>query len=117
MVYNNCKGSGLYSYCFMYVKNLEIGRYNSLYGALLTERQREFIRLYYDCDVSLSEISEMSGISRQAVRDAILRGERELIRLEEVLGFREKIDEITELCGKDGGKLGHEILELLEGAQ
>jgi len=51
---------------------------NDYYGNLLTEHQRDMIRLYYDCDVSLNEIAEEYGISRQAVRYAIVRGEKTL---------------------------------------
>lgn len=80
-----------------YVKNLSIGALNVLYGAMLTERQREFIRMYYDCDLSLLEIGEIYGISRQAVRDAILRGEKELLRLENALGFEKKRGRIAEI--------------------
>ena len=40
------------------------------YGELLTERQKEFYQLYYDEDLSLAEIAENYGISRQGVRDA-----------------------------------------------
>ena len=45
------------------------------YGELLTERQKEFYELYYDEDLSLSEIAENYGISRQGVRDVIVRAE------------------------------------------
>ncbi|MDR1940342.1 MAG: DNA-binding protein [Clostridiales bacterium] len=81
-----------------YVKNLEIGGLNELYGALLTDKQREFIRLYYDCDLSLSEIGDINGVSRQAVRDAIVRGERELLRFESILGFDKKRRAVAEVC-------------------
>ena len=45
------------------------------YGDLLTERQREFYDLYYNEDLSLAEIAENYGISRQGVRDVIVRAE------------------------------------------
>ena len=45
-----------------------------IYGALLTDRQRDVLDLYYNDDLSLSEISENLGITRQGVRDAIRRG-------------------------------------------
>ena len=45
------------------------------YGELLTERQKEFFDLYYNEDLSLSEIAENNGISRQGVRDVIVRAE------------------------------------------
>ena len=43
------------------------------YGEILTQRQREFFDLYYNEDLSLAEIAENYGISRQGVRDAIVR--------------------------------------------
>ena len=45
------------------------------YGEVLTDRQKEFFDLYYNEDLSLSEIAENSGISRQGVRDVIVRAE------------------------------------------
>jgi len=45
------------------------------YGELLTERQKELFDLYYNEDLSLSEIAENCGISRQGVRDVIVRAE------------------------------------------
>ncbi|HWR18925.1 MAG TPA: DNA-binding protein [Clostridia bacterium] len=58
-----------------------------LYGALLTPRQRSFLEqhLYEDC--SLFEIAERESITRQAVRDALVRAEKELLETEEKLGF------------------------------
>jgi predicted DNA-binding protein YlxM (UPF0122 family) len=96
-----------------YEKDLTIGGLNELYGGLLTERQREFIRLYYDCDVSLREIGEMSGVSPQAVRDAIRRGERELFRLEEALKFNEKRIKISGILEHDEKEIKREIEEIL----
>ena len=63
---------------------------NDYYGNLLTEHQRDMIRLYYDCDVSLNEIAEEYGISRQAVRDAIVRGEKTLNELESKLSLAKR---------------------------
>ena len=45
------------------------------YGDLLTDRQKEFYDLYYNEDLSLAEIAENYGISRQGVRDVIVRAE------------------------------------------
>ena len=61
-----------------------------IYGALLTDRQRDVLDLYYNDDLSLSEISENLGITRQGVRDAIRRGSDELLLLEQRLSLREK---------------------------
>ena len=53
------------------------------YGDLLTERQKEFYDLYYNEDLSLSEIAENYGISRQGVRDVIVRAEAAMDEIEE----------------------------------
>lgn len=61
------------------------------YGELLTERQRNTTELYYCEDLSLSEISEPLGITRQAVRDLIKRTEQLLLEYERKLGFAERL--------------------------
>ena len=57
------------------------------YGELLTERQKEFFDLYYNEDLSLSEIAENSGISRQGVRDVIVRAEHVMQEVEDKTGL------------------------------
>ena len=57
------------------------------YGELLTERQKEFFDLYYNEDLSLAEIAENAGISRQGVRDVIVRAEAILTDLEDKTGL------------------------------
>ena len=57
------------------------------YGELLTERQREFFDLYYNEDLSLAEIAENSGISRQGVRDVIVRAEAAMQEVEDKTGL------------------------------
>ena len=52
------------------------------YGELLTERQREFFGLYYNENLTLSEIAENSGVSRQAVRDLVSKSEAALEDIE-----------------------------------
>lgn len=72
-------------------KDLSISGLNDVYGVLLTPHQREIIRNYYDYDLSLAEIAENSGISRQAVRDVIVKAVEQLKFYEDKLGFSEKI--------------------------
>lgn len=57
------------------------------YGELLTERQKEFFDLYYNEDLSLSEIAENNGISRQGVRDVIVRAEGIMQEIEDKTGL------------------------------
>ena len=71
-------------------KNLEISYLLDFYGEMLTQKQRDVMEQYYNDDLSLSEIAENFGITRQGVRDAIRRGSDELLLLEQRLALREK---------------------------
>jgi Uncharacterized protein conserved in bacteria len=74
------------------------------YGELLTEKQREYFDLHYNEDLSLSEIAESEGISRQGVWDIIRRAEESLRRYEERTGlvarFAKERETLSELDGK-----------------
>lgn len=50
---------------------VEIASLITEYGELLTEKQREMLRMYTECDMSLLEVAEEFGVTRQAVRDAV----------------------------------------------
>ena len=71
-------------------KKLEVSMLLQIYGKLLTEKQYNIIDYYYNEDLSLSEIAENEGITRQAVRDIIKKGERKLFEYEEKLLFMRK---------------------------
>ena len=64
------------------------------YGELLTEKQRECYGLHFNEDLSLSEIAEQSGISRQGVWDNIRRAEATLRELEEKTGLVRRVMEL-----------------------
>ena len=85
-------------------KNLEISVLLDFYGEMLTEKQREMIELYYNDDLSLAEIAESEGISRQGVWDIIRRAEESLRRYEERTGlvarFAKERETLSELDGK-----------------
>ncbi len=68
-------------------KNLELSFLLDFYGDVLTEKQRDVMEQYYNDDLSLAEIAENFGITRQGVRDSIKRGEGILLELEEKVGF------------------------------
>jgi len=76
------------------------------YGALLTEKQRLYFEERYLDDLSLAEIAENEGVSKQAVRDLLIRTEKTLTRLEEQLGFAGKLRETSRSLA--------ELAELLE---
>lgn len=66
------------------------------YGEFLTERQKQVMELYYGEDLSLGEISELSDITRQAVRDSIKRSEEILLDMESKLKFAERLSALRE---------------------
>lgn len=68
------------------------------YGALLTERQREIYEDTVYHDMSLAEIAENRGISRQGVADLLKRSTRTLAEYEETLGMVKRFRTIDALC-------------------
>lgn len=77
-------------------KDLQFIMLLDCYGEFLTDRQRKVSELYYGEDLSLSEISELSGITRQAVRDSIKRSEEILLDMEKKLRFVERLAALRE---------------------
>ena len=71
-----------------------------IYGQTLTGKQREVMELYYNEDLSLSEIAENQEISRQAALDSIRRAEKHLRQMEERLGMLSKYRACTEAAAK-----------------
>lgn len=68
-------------------KPLEMSLLFDFYGETLTEKQRELFDLYYNEDLSLAEIAEHAGITRQGVRDSVKRAEHALHEMEQKLGL------------------------------
>ncbi|MCI9224349.1 MAG: DNA-binding protein [Acutalibacter sp.] len=83
-------------------KDLRISVLLDFYGEMLTDTQRETLDEYYNQDMSLAEIGEERGISRQGVRDSIKRSKEQLVEMEEKLGlakrFREVQGALAEIC-------------------
>lgn len=72
-------------------KNIVLSILCQIYGKLLTERQLAIMEEYYNNDLSLSEIAENNNITRQAVRDNLLKAEKKLMEFEEKLGLMDKM--------------------------
>ena len=75
-------------------KNLELALLLDFYGEMLTEKQRDMVDYYYNEDLSLSEIAENEGITRQGVRDSIKRAESQMLEMEERLGLARRFRKI-----------------------
>ena len=80
----------------MVTKNLEISYLLDFYGDVLTEKQRDVMEQYYNDDLSLSEIADNLGITRQGVRDAIKRGEGTILELEDKVGVARRYRAVQE---------------------
>ncbi len=78
-------------------KNLQLSVLLDFYGDILTEKQKDVMELYYNEDLSLSEIAEHEHISRQGVRDSIKRGEETVLELEQKLKMAEKFNRMSGL--------------------
>ena len=77
-------------------KDYQIGYLLDFYGSLLSDRQRDIITLYYEEDLSLSEIADDVGITRQGVRDAVKKAEVILAEAEEKLGLAGRFKELSD---------------------
>lgn len=77
-------------------KDLSISVLLDFYGDMLTEKQRDVVELYYNEDLSLAEIAEHSGITRQGVRDSIKRAEAQLKEYEDRLGLARRFSAMGE---------------------
>lgn len=71
-------------------KSVKISMLLEIYKNMLTDRQVDISDLYYNQNLSLSEIADELGITRQAVRKSLVEAEKNLFLLEEKLNFLEK---------------------------
>ena len=71
-------------------KKIEVGLMLDFYGQLLNEKQEDIVEMYYNQDLSLSEIAEILGITRQGVHDYLKRSENTLYSMESKLKLLER---------------------------
>ncbi len=74
--------------------DLQFVRLLDLYTPLLTKTQQEIAHLYFNCDLSLAEIAEEKGVSRQGVSDCLQKCRKQLETYEEKLGFAKTVAEM-----------------------
>ena len=67
-----------------------------LYSPLLTATQKEITDLYFNYDLSLGEIAEQKGVSRQSVSDCLQKCRKQLEKYEEKLGFLTALDGLSQ---------------------
>lgn len=79
-------------------KDLSLGFLFDFYGELLSEQRKNVFDLYYNEDLSLAEVAEQIGITRQGVRDIVKKSEKQLLDFESKLGLASRFIEISENC-------------------
>ena len=82
----------------MFEKNMRFVYLLDFYAELLDEHTRSVMRAYYEDDLSLAEVAEDVGISRQGVRHLIKKGEEQLEFFESKLGLAKKDGELVGIC-------------------
>ena len=87
------------------------------YGELLTDKQRECFDLHYNEDLSLAEIAENTGISRQGVRESIKKSEAELRLMEEKLHLAEKTAALRSRCAEEAQNIENALALLPDGRE
>ena len=79
----------------IFLKNLNITVLLDFYGKLLSDKARDIMEMYYMEDLSLAEIAENKKITRQGVRDNIVRAQKELENFEANLNLLERFKRIS----------------------
>lgn len=104
----------------VFEQRMRLGRLFDLYGGLLTDKQRDCLNMYFYDDLSLSEISEELGVSRQAVHDLLKRVEQTLEKYEDKLGLlakndadKEQLRTVIDLIAHDNGAGKNEAVNIL----
>lgn len=90
------------------MKNLKISYLLDFYGKLFSEKQQEILEMYFQEDMSLSEIADITGITRQGVYDNIKRCEKEILSLESKLNLMNRFYEISSFLDMLDAKLSSE---------
>ncbi len=94
-------------------KNLIFSALLDVYGSFLNDKAKMLTEYYYNEDLSLSEIAENEGITRQGVRDQIKRAEAQLLSLEEKCGYFKKFTALKELATKYNDGCENAVQEII----
>jgi predicted DNA-binding protein YlxM (UPF0122 family) len=99
-------------------KSVKMSILLEIYGNILTKKQADTVDLYYNDNLSLAEIAENLNITRQGVRENLIKAENKMLELEEKLGLlkkrqdREKL--IDEIISKiDNKEIKEKITKLM----
>ena len=81
-------------------KKVELNWLSAFYGGLLTDKQRQVLTLHCEEDLSLTEIAQEVGISRQGVHELLTRAARKMFEMEEKLHVAAPVSARGERAGK-----------------
>ena len=95
-------------------KDLYVSALLDVYGRFLSEKQCAFTEYYFNDDLSLSEIAENEGITRQGARDIITRAQKQLQKFEEECGYCQKFLRLKKLAEQDITDNIGEIKEIID---
>ncbi len=102
------------------MKNLKVSYLLDFYGNLFNDKQKEILEMYFQEDMSLSEIASEMGMSRQGVYDNIKRCEKEILSLEGKLNLMDRFFEISKFldvvdtCVKNAGEMTASDIEKIK---
>lgn len=99
---------------------IELSRLYDRYGGLLSEKSKNIVESYVVYDMSLGETAAETGLSRQGVRDVLIRSHEKLKKIDEVLRLVEGYDIINneldkiekELFGSEGSKADKDLSDM-----
>ena len=104
----------LYTLLFM-AKDFLLVELFERYGCLLTPHQNKIFADYYMHDLSLGEIAESEGISRQSVLDSVKKAEKQLRFYEQNLRLNQLLTKMVEFSEKLDGELLDEFNDIIKG--
>lgn len=102
--------------CYALAANIYISQLLDRYGLILSEKQYRILDGYYNNDLSLSEIAENEGITRQGVSDFVKRSEAQLLELEQKLGLCKTFSDLKAAADRlrKGQSGAEELLDLID---
>lgn len=96
------------------MKDLYVSALLDVYGEFISEKQKNLTELYYNEDLSLSEIAENEGITRQGASDLIKRAVAQLNSFEEKCGYCESFLKLKKLSNKIKNSNTSDLSELFD---
>ena len=99
------------------MKDIKYEELFDIYGSLLTENQKTIFEAYYSFDLSLSEIAEDKGVTRQSVADSLKKTRLELDDLERKLQVRSMKSALREFSETLDGKNRKIVSDILDGTE